>query len=63
MNLVLFPFGPYSEKSNSENWGTQEKKSSPECGWRTVRKPGLKENNGFEWKNVDIFPISATQKA
>ena len=52
MNLVLFPFGPYSEKSNSENWGTQEKKSSPECGWRTVRKPGLKENNGFEWKNL-----------
>ena len=43
--------------------GTQQKNTSPEGGWRTVRKPGLKENNGFEWKNVDIFPISATQKA
>ena len=35
--------------------GTQQKKSPPEGGWRTVRKPGLKENNGFEWENL-YFP-------
>jgi len=26
--------------------------SSPEGRWRTVRKPGLDENSGFEWKNL-----------
>ena len=25
---------------------------SPDGGWRTVRKPGLDENSGFEWKNL-----------
>ena len=39
-----------------DKWGYSTKKnSSPEGGWRTVRKPGLKENNGFEWKNL-YFP-------
>ena len=29
-----------------DKWGYSTKKnSSPEGGWRTVRKPGLKENN------------------
>ena len=36
-----------------------KKYSSPDGGWRTVRKPGLKENDAFEWKN---FPISVTPK-
>ena len=29
-----------------------KKISSPEGRWRTVRKPGLDENSGFEWKNL-----------
>ena len=29
-----------------------KKFSSPEGAWRTVRKPGLDENSGFEWKNL-----------
>ena len=29
-----------------------KKFSSPEGRWRTVRKPGLDENSGFEWKNL-----------
>ena len=42
-----------------DKWGYSTKKnSSPEGGWRTVRKPGLKENIGKL-----IFPISVTQKA
>ena len=39
-----------------DRWGYSTKKnSSPEGGSRTVRKPGLKENNGFEWENL-YFP-------
>ena len=29
-----------------------KKFSTPEGRWRTVRKPGLDENSGFEWKNL-----------
>ena len=35
----------------------QQKNSTPEGGWRTVRKPGLKEKNGFERKNL-YFPLT-----
>ena len=31
---------------------TTKKFSTPEGRWRTVRKPGLDENSGFEWKNL-----------
>ena len=40
--LLMYDKGGLSTKKNS----------SPEGKWRTVRKPGLDENSGFEWKNL-----------
>ena len=35
-----------------KGWLSTKKISTPEGRWRTVRKPGLDENSGFEWKNL-----------
>ena len=42
MQLLMYDKGGLSTK----------KFSTPEGRWRTVRKPVLDENSGFEWKNL-----------